>query len=62
MDREVVEVLQDIANSIKILTAEVKELKEEVEKINEKSKYRWRKPTEEEKRILEEEFEKLKMK
>ena len=29
MDREVVEVLQDIANSIKILTAEVKELKEE---------------------------------
>ena len=40
MDREVVEVLQDIANSIKILTAEVKELKEEVEKINEKSKYR----------------------
>ena len=32
------------------------------EVVNEKSKYRWRKPTEEEKRILEEEFEKLKIK
>lgn len=34
MDREIVDTLYDILNSIKVLTEEIKELKRELEKVN----------------------------